>query len=619
VPETRKRPRLDPFWGLLLLLPPLLLLPRLGDAWLWQDEAETALIARSILEHGIPRVRTDDLLISDQPGATDISDDGIWIWSPWLPHYVTAGSFALLGESTTSARLPFVLLAWATLGLAYALFLRWTGDRELARLGVILLALSVPFLLLTRQCRYYALLGFLNVAFLYAGARLPGRRAAAGMLLAGAGLAYTFPPQLATSALASAAHAWLVKRDGGRLRGVIVASGGALLLALPFLVYAEFWSRDYRGAGQGLDSWMRYGATLRAHLIQVHLYAWPFLLALPAALSLGGRKTPRGRRAAWTAAGVAGAWLLAVVARPSALSITAVVVLSVAASVAAVAAALRLARQGSRAADWSALLGLHLSAVFLFSGLAPFPFFRYLAGLLPLFALATAATLLHLARGRRGWAWAFAGTLVVCDAVQVAPFLLGNAAAGALGIAGQKHARAPTSRLDRGTASALRIGRDLLRQPPNTPFVRSLAWEYAGELRSDFVGPIESVVGYLDAHAKPDDVVVTTYEHFPLLFYTDLRIVRAEEANSAEPLPEWIFVHGSSAPPLPIWLARALASEYERAPLRARETPWENIPEPYWHWFRTWQRGPRLQLYRLGSRTRLEGTRSGRAAMPAGS
>jgi hypothetical protein len=616
VPEIRKRPRLDPFWGLLLLVPPLLLLPRLGDAWLWQDEAETALLARSIVEHGVPRARTGDRLISDQPGAIDVSDDGLWIWSPWLPHYLTAGSFALLGESTASARLPFVLLGWATLGLAYALFLRWTGARELACLGVILLALSVPFLLLARQCRYYTLLSFLNLAFLYACAGAPGRRATAGMLLAGAGMAYTFPPQLATSALGAAAHAWLVKGDGVRLRGIALASGGAVLLALPFLVYAEFWSRDYRGVGYGFDSWLRYGATLRAHLVQVHLYAWPFLLALPAVFLSWGRGTPHGRRAAWVAASVAGAWLLAVAARPSALSIAAVVALSAAGTVAAIAAALRLARRGSRAADWSALVGLQLSAVFLFSGLAPFPFFRYMAGLLPLFALATAATLLHLARGRRGWAWALAGTLVACDAVQVAPFLVGNAAVGVLGIADPDPARAPTERLDRSAYFILSIGRVLLRQSLDEPPVRSLAWGYAGELRSDLVGPIESVVGYLDAHAGPDDVVFATYEHLPLLFYTDLRIVHADGANPDEPLPDWVFVHGNTRRLIP-GLARALGSEYVRVPLRARETPWENIPEPYWHWFRTKERGPGLQLYRLRSPTSLEGSRSGRFEMAA--
>ncbi len=38
---------------------------------------------------------------------------------------------------------------------------------------------------------------------------------------------------------------------------------------------------------------------------------------------------------------------------------------------------------------------------------------------------------------------------------------------------------------------------------------------------------------------------------------------------------------------------------YQRVPLTAREMRWENIPEPYWHWFRTEREGPRVKLYRL--------------------
>jgi len=36
------------------------------------------------------------ILLGDQPDGSDVSAEGLWIWSPWLPHYLTAASFALL-------------------------------------------------------------------------------------------------------------------------------------------------------------------------------------------------------------------------------------------------------------------------------------------------------------------------------------------------------------------------------------------------------------------------------------------------------------------------------------------------------------------------------------------
>ena len=97
----------DPFWILLILLPPLLLLPNLGDSLLWQDEAETALLGRAVAIHGIPRAHDGRQVITDQPGV-DVNEDGVWIWSSWRQHYLVAASFRPLGEATTSARLPFV-------------------------------------------------------------------------------------------------------------------------------------------------------------------------------------------------------------------------------------------------------------------------------------------------------------------------------------------------------------------------------------------------------------------------------------------------------------------------------------------------------------------------------
>jgi hypothetical protein len=82
------------------------------------------------------------------------------------------------------------------------------------------------------------------------------------------------------------------------------------------------------------------------------------------------------------------------------------------------------------------------------------------------------------------------------------------------------------------------------------------------------------------------------------MFYTDLQVVRWDEAASLERLPEWIFFHGLRRQALDARV-RVSLHRYRRVPLDAREIRWENIPEPYWHLFRTRREGPRVRLYRL--------------------
>jgi hypothetical protein len=82
------------------------------------------------------------------------------------------------------------------------------------------------------------------------------------------------------------------------------------------------------------------------------------------------------------------------------------------------------------------------------------------------------------------------------------------------------------------------------------------------------------------------------------MFYTDLQVVRWDEAASLDRLPEWIFFHGLRRKPMDARIRRSM-HRYHRVPLTAREMRWENIPEPYWHRFRTRPEGPAVKLYRL--------------------
>jgi hypothetical protein len=99
----------------------------------------------------------------------------LMVGTPWLPYYVTAGSFAALGESRLAARLPFAAAALATVALLYALVRRVTGDARAALAAAVLLLCSAQFLLYARECRHYALNMLLTLAVFAAFLRLRER------------------------------------------------------------------------------------------------------------------------------------------------------------------------------------------------------------------------------------------------------------------------------------------------------------------------------------------------------------------------------------------------------------------------------------------------------------
>jgi len=145
----------------LVVLAVCLLLPNLGGPYLWQDEAETALVARTIWTHGIPQVTDGHNYFYQTPDNTGAVEN-VWAWTPWLQFYVAALSLKLFGENQFAARIPFVCIGLLSL-LIFFRCLAGVFDFRTAYLSTLLLILCVPFLLYLRQCRYYALVIFATI------------------------------------------------------------------------------------------------------------------------------------------------------------------------------------------------------------------------------------------------------------------------------------------------------------------------------------------------------------------------------------------------------------------------------------------------------------------------
>lgn len=152
---------------IVLALAAFLLLYGLDNRPFWQDEAETASLAKNVLTYGVPRAYDGVNIISQERGS-EFGPDFLWRWSPWLQIYVAAAGFRLGGLTTFAGRLPFALAGLACIFLVYQVVRRNFGDRAWALCAATLLTCSVPFLLYARQCRYYSLGALFTVLSLYA-------------------------------------------------------------------------------------------------------------------------------------------------------------------------------------------------------------------------------------------------------------------------------------------------------------------------------------------------------------------------------------------------------------------------------------------------------------------
>jgi hypothetical protein len=146
-------------WALavVLVLAAFLLFYQLGQRPFWQDEAETACLAKSVLATGLPYAFDGTNVVSqEEEREFDKVGGYLWRWSPWIQIYMQAAGFAVGGLTAAAGRLPFALAALLAIFWTYRLVARHFGDRSWALLAATLLTLCVPYLLIGRQARYYA-------------------------------------------------------------------------------------------------------------------------------------------------------------------------------------------------------------------------------------------------------------------------------------------------------------------------------------------------------------------------------------------------------------------------------------------------------------------------------
>lgn len=265
------------FFAIVMAVAGILLFADLDDQYLWQDEAETAVLSRRLLSCGLPLANDGRNLVqqADAP-FVEYTADYIWIYHSWLQYGLTALFFALLGPTTTAARLPFVTTGLLTIVLFYRLSTCWLENARIPRLAMLLLVFCIPFILHMRQCRYYALAALFTLTTLDAYLLLPSGKAYAmpyfvlsAMLLYHSHYGAFFPTMgaLTLGTLFSSAHC--------RERRLFVPALVLVILGvLPWAIFMRVWAR---GAPFTFD---RFTAHLTQYFVYVTGWLFPLLLLL---------------------------------------------------------------------------------------------------------------------------------------------------------------------------------------------------------------------------------------------------------------------------------------------------------------------------------------------------
>ena len=267
--------------GLILITASVLIVSNLGNIYLWSDEAQTGLVAKTVLQYGVPK-GTDGTNLFSQEGGAELGSRQVWRWHAWLPFYVLAGFYAVFGVSTFTARLPFALFGIATILLTYYFGRAMWGSRRAGALAASVLIASVPFILLSRQCRYYAPSAFFSLAALYAYHEMVNRRRGAGAFLISAFLLFhTFYVYFAALLATVIVHAAIFHRE--RLKQIVLLSAAVAVVNIPWVFFFASAARGVHGEGSALHRLVVLAGFSGPQLAK---HVFPPWLLLPPAIAL---------------------------------------------------------------------------------------------------------------------------------------------------------------------------------------------------------------------------------------------------------------------------------------------------------------------------------------------
>jgi len=508
----------------------VLLFTNLGNQFLWQDEAENAVIAQNILEYGYPRAFDGNLLV--------ISDIGYrknytWIFQPWLQNYVTAASFYVLGKSTFSARFPFVLFAIASFILSFFLAKRLFTNR-IANISSALLLACVPFLLMSRQARYYTAVLFLALLLIYyyldyaEGKRFSEIKIiVTSFLLFNTNFGIFFP-------LAGALifHYAFFNFRKERLKNNLAVIFIIFAVTLPVFIFFKGWMH------KAPLSWSFVVGNIKFYLRSINKYVAPIRILF---LFYAGFVLVKRKFVPW--------------------------------------------KENNECSKNLWLIAIICFFTISFMGAAKFRSLRYVLYLVPLIIILESYILDRWFRRNK--------TLpVICIAILITTNFFNTVLTDTILSTSSKAVVWLDSKyfgFSKQNTATRYIFEKIQEKSVEDPGPRSYLTDYLYEITHDYDGPIECIVRYLNKNAKKNDAVMTPYGDCALAFYTELKVDNRMHSEKYV-YPEWII-------PRQYWIPqdfynssyfKEIQKKYDKIVLNCPDLRWENRPDDLGcHNFRT--------------------------------
>ncbi|MBU4149745.1 MAG: glycosyltransferase family 39 protein [Candidatus Omnitrophica bacterium] len=225
---------------LLLALSCVLIFKNLSNNYLWQDEGESAALARNIVKFGYPR-SFDGINFITPNIPSGFGNSYQWKFHPWLHFYAVALSYVILGESTFSSRFPFAITGLMSIVIVFFLAKRIFRKDGVALLSVLFASTSIPFILHMRQCRYYGLQAFLVLAVIYIYLNVLQKKAKYLWLLGAllTALYYTNHGTFVPVFGAIFIHFFWLNKERALWKKFIFMCVAVILLALPWAIYSS--------------------------------------------------------------------------------------------------------------------------------------------------------------------------------------------------------------------------------------------------------------------------------------------------------------------------------------------------------------------------------------------
>ncbi len=526
---SRIWPPLQPFLPLLavFIISAGLLCWNLGARYLWQDEADTAVLAQRMMSYGRPLAydgynfisrdyydpeEVQKLPTGDPAEAVkyavqqgDFKADTAWTGQPWGQFVVAGASLALFGHDTVPARLPFALAGALTAVLLYAVVRRRLAS-TVAALAAVALVLGNSFWVMhMRQCRYYALSSLFLLATLEAYLRWREGRRWGGPIFIGAAWVWfqtdygSVWPVLGILGL----HAVITRTR--RLRETVLVFTGFCMVTAPFCLYYEL-------AGRSKHMAIQWSSPIWTFVSEVNQFQLPLVIIPVVLWLLWVNRKDRSNTQSLPLVG---------------LSLAIVCVLPI----------------------WMAIAGL-------------LPFYRYIVSLTTLSAIVTAYGIVEAARrlpGAKDVRWLVPSTVAVATLV----FSITNLPSWPGGLAiPEEH------RLEYYLTSVVR------------PEIGLLIGDLTEGGEDD---PNRATVEFLRQWIRPGDEILCNYEDKPLMFYLPNRVrggiscFRVTDEGNVR-----FAVYRRSVPfcHTSIYLREFQKSRWQVHVMNAPDIPWGNFPDP---------------------------------------